>query len=140
MTIIEAIAQIVANTNQKVLLCSSSNSNCDMMTTRLLEIPYVAEKECVYRFYTQCTDPKKVPIDVKLVSNLYDIDKVNQGFYPELTFLNNFQVIVCTLTTAGRLTQANIAKRYPNLFSYIFIDECACATEPAAIIPIAGKF
>lgn len=139
MTIIEAIAQIVKNTDEKVLLCSSSNFACDALAARLLHIDAVAEKQCVYRLYSKSTDPSNIPAFVKRISNFYDIDNIKDGFYPDLSFLVQFQVIVCTLTTAGRLTQANIGKNYPELFSYVIIDECACATEPGSITPIAGE-
>lgn len=50
---------------------------------------------------------------------------------------NLFQVIVCTLTTAGRLSQGRIA---PKHFSHIFIDEAGSATESQTLIAVAGKY
>lgn len=47
-----------------------------------------------------------------------------------------YQVIVCTLTTAGRLSQGKIN---PKHFSHVFIDEAGSATETQTLIAIAGK-
>lgn len=49
----------------------------------------------------------------------------------------HFQVIVCTLTIAGRLSQGKID---PKHFSHIFIDEAGSATETQTIIAVAGNF
>lgn len=46
------------------------------------------------------------------------------------------QVIVCTLTTAGRLSQGKIN---PKHFSHVFIDEAGSATETQTLIAVAGK-
>lgn len=138
-TIVEAVAQIVTKTNEKILLCSMSNTTCDVLATRLLAIDVIAEKQCVYRLYSRMTSPASIPPQLKPISNFYDVDDNENSFYPALKFLANFQVIVCTLTTAGRLAQAKMAEDYPGHFSYIIIDECACATESFCIIPIAGK-
>lgn len=49
---------------------------------------------------------------------------------------NFFKVIVCTLTTAGRLSQGKIN---PKHFSHVFIDEAGSATESQTLIAMAGK-
>lgn len=115
-----------------------SNTTCDLLATRLQDIAAVAEKQCVYRLYSRMTHPSSIPAHLKCISNFYDVDDTENSFYPALKFLANFQVIVCTLTTAGRLAQGRLAEEYPGHFSYVIIDECACAAESFGIIPIAG--
>lgn len=61
------------------------------------------------------------------------------AFYPSMDQLEKAQILICTSIVAGRLMQTNINVKYPNHFAYIFIDECACATESSTLIPITGK-
>lgn len=131
-TLVEAIAQIATTTTQKVLVCATSNAACDVLASRLLKI---IPESLIYRMYSTTTSLANVEQHIKESSNAADGD----AFYPSIEHLKYAQVLICTLVVAGRLMQAKITKRYPNHFSYIFIDECACSTESASIIPIIGR-
>lgn len=108
-----------------------SNAACDVIASRLLKlIPEIL----VYRMYSFTAKTQSSPVEVRISSNVADGD----AYYPCLENLSLARVLVCTLTVAGRLAQANISLKQPHHFSYLFIDECASATEPTAMIPIAG--
>ncbi|EDS42511.1 DNA-binding protein smubp-2 [Culex quinquefasciatus] len=62
---------------------------------------------------------------------------LNTGCYrlPSKEELYGKRIVISTLTSSGKLVQANIR---PGHFSYVFIDECGSATEASALVPIAG--
>ena len=50
--------------------------------------------------------------------------------------VKKFSVIIMTIVTSSRLSLNNLPKDH---FSHVFIDEAGHATEPEAVIPIAGE-
>lgn len=127
-TLVAAIRKIVDSTDKKILICAQSNAACDEIAERLCKF-YGPEQ--IFRMYATSQRADKVN------SSLVDISNVFDGYieYPPLNNLYEFRVIICTLATAGCLTRAQCD---PEHFSYVFIDECASATEPLALVPIAG--
>lgn len=132
-TLVGAIEYIV-QLNKHVLVCATSNSACDEICSRLLKI---LPKGIMYRLYSSSVQSEFIDSDLKRISNFSD----DIHFFPPLSYLYEFQVVCCTLATAGRLVQARADKAVFNEahFDYVCIDECGSATEPAALIPIAGK-
>lgn len=47
----------------------------------------------------------------------------------------HFNVIIATLLTNSKMIQLSVK----DCFDYIFVDECASASEPEALVPIAGE-
>lgn len=157
-TLIEAILQIIRNDNpnEYILVCATSNSACNEVAKRLL-INVGSDK--LFRVFSKSVvlNMADIPAPVLAASNL----QKGEHYYPSLQViyqykvsgnvfstdtqilyrkiknnLNIFQVIVCTLTTAGRLSQGKIN---PKHFSHIFIDEAGSATESQTLIAVAGE-
>lgn len=131
-TLVEAIAQIIKRNEagEHVLVSASSNSACDEIASRLLQF---ASNEQIYRMFsaTQIERMGIISANVLAASNLCKAEH----FYPSLVKLYQYKVVICTLTTAGRLSQAHIK---PNHFTHVFIDESGSATETQSLIAIAG--
>lgn len=133
----EAIAQItsISRSNQKVLVCASSNSVCDEIRDRLLKLkPFastlrlLSKKNSTMRNYPEDHDSPDENV------SSFDVGKIDKNSR-EWSMLLDRQVIICTPFIAGRLAEKRIA---PNHFSYIFIDECASISEPEALSAIVG--
>lgn len=131
-TLVEAIVQIVKRNvaGEHILVCAASNSACDEVADRLLKI---IQNNQVFRMYSISQTDKMgiIPRDVLAVSNLCKAEH----YYPTLLKLYQYKVVICTLTTAGRLSQAHIN---PQHFTQVFIDESGSATESQLLIAIAG--
>lgn len=131
-TLIEAIAQVVQrnNTAEHILVCATSNSACDEVADRLLKL---IQNDQVFRMFSISQTDRMgiIPRDVLAASNLCK----GEHYYPTLLKLYQYKVVICTLTTAGRLSQANINPRH---FTHVFIDESGSATESQLLIAIAG--
>lgn len=131
--LVEAVAQIVLHSVQKVLVCSTSNSICDEITTRLLKL---TPNSSIIRLYSTKSKRRNIPDNLYEVAN-YD-EKQKRTYLPDWPVLREKQVIICTLFMSGRLVQAHI--NIPrNHFSHIFIDECTSVSEPDALTPIARE-
>lgn len=133
-TLVAAIAEIIKNTNNRVLVCANSNTACDEITERLLQVIGSG----VYRMYAKAYGADKVSATIRPASNL-----VQGAFhFPSLGYLYQFQVLVCTLFTAGCLVKAREVDPVFNSshFSHVIIDEGACVQEPVSMITIAGNY
>lgn len=131
-TLVEAIAQVVKRNDRSehILVCAASNSACDELADRLLKI---IQNDQVFRMFSHSQTDKMgiIPRDVLAASNLCKAEH----YYPTLAKLYQYKVIICTLTTAGRLSQAHIN---PLHFTHVFVDESGSATESQLLIAIAG--
>lgn len=131
-TLVEAIGQIVKrnDASERILICAASNSACDEVADRLLKI---IQNDQVFRMFSSSQTEKigVIPRDVLAISNLCKAEH----YYPTLAKLYQYKVVICTLTTAGRLSQGRIN---PLHFSHIFVDESGSATESQLLIAIAG--
>ena len=136
--LVECVAQILKlKPNTKILITTQSNSACDEVGVRLLKHVHRTK---IFRFYSQSllkSDSSKISADLRQLSNLRN----NVNKYPTKEELKHFNVIIATLTTCSRLVQMTLHEENLDLkchFDYIFIDECAAATEPEPMIPIVG--
>ncbi|KXJ71865.1 hypothetical protein RP20_CCG019498, partial [Aedes albopictus] len=130
-TLVEAIAQIYhRRPNVNILVTATSNFAANELTSRLLE---VIPDEQIFRFFSYAFFKKAHYIDW----NVLDVSNLAGQSYSNLCYEDIYtcRVVVATLTTAGRLIQANIKSKH---FSYVFIDECGSAKEISSLIPIAG--
>lgn len=134
-TIAAAIAEIIVSTEKFVLVCASSNAACDEIGERLLDI---LDADRIFRMYAKTYDRNTLSEKMKRICNL----KNGTFQFPQLKYLYQFRVVICTLTTAGFLTMARGADSNFNSshFSYIFIDEAACVQETICLIPITGNY
>jgi helicase MOV-10 len=130
-TVVEAICQLyTVEESLKILVTAQSNAACDVIADRLLKFLPSTD---IYRLFAPSWEKKqdKVAKELLQISNLAS----GRHAYPGWSTFFEYRVVVCTLTTAGRLVQAHIRA---NHFTHVFIDECASATEPSALIPIVG--
>lgn len=134
-TLIAAIEEIVRSTENCVLVSAQSNSACDELTERLLN---VLEPNEVFRMYAKSTNTVSMNSKIKPSCNL----KCGEIKFPSLNYLYQFRVVVCTLSTVGCLCRARGKDPHfdSSHFSHIFIDEAACVHEPVSMIPIAGLY
>lgn len=134
-TLVAAIEEIIKTTDQYVLVCATSNSACDEIAERLLDI--IENEKDMFRMFAHSVIPEKVCPRLKRVSNLSS----GKHIYPELKILYRYRVIIATLCTSSCFARAFINKKHydPKHFSYVFIDECSSAPELLTLVPIAGN-
>lgn len=132
-TIEEILSSSLGSSNDFILVNVNSNAACDEIAQRLLQL---VEPHTIFRMYAKSYNDTKVNINIKKCYNYYQ----GEFKYPSLRYLYGFKVVICTLSTAGHLMRARSKDPDfdPYHFTYLFIDECASASETAAIIPIAG--
>lgn len=127
-----AIEEIVRTTDKSILVCAQSNSACDDITLRLLQILQRGE---LFRIYAKTIQKDAVNKKIAQISNL----KNGKIEIPSLKYLYKFRVIVCTLCTAAIFSRGRIDPNFDSShFSYVFIDEAACIQSTTTFIPIAG--
>lgn len=125
--IVEAIAQILKlKPRSRILVTAQSNSACDEIGVRLLE--YVSPSK-MFRYYS--SSQATISNELGCISNL----RTDKSVDPTLEEYEHFSVILATLMGCSRLVQIEDVERR---FNYIFIDECAAASMPEALIPIVG--
>lgn len=132
-TLVAAIEEIIRTTDKYVLVCANSNSACDEITERLVDV--LSEKK-LFRLFSKSCNANQIKYRIKPICNYF------QGNFkiPSLRFLYKFRVLICTLATAGCLARARMDPAYDsNHFSYVIIDECASTHETMSLIAIAGN-
>lgn len=130
-----AIEEIITSSKDThILISANSNTACDEITGRLLEI---FGKGDIFRMYAKAYNEKNVNNQIKKCSNY-----MNGEFrFPCLKYLYGFRMVICTLSTAGCLSRARDDLDFdPGHFSHIIIDECASINETTTLIPIAGNY
>ncbi|XP_062547272.1 putative helicase MOV-10 [Armigeres subalbatus] len=130
-TLVEAIGQIYKlRPTVNILVAATSNYAANELTSRLLNI---IPEETIFRFFASSFLKKMEDTDVDVL----DVSNLAGQIYSNICYEDIYmcRVTVATLTTAGRLIQANIKSKH---FSYVFIDECGSAKEISSLIPIAG--
>lgn len=133
-TLVAAIEQIVRTTRKKILVCAMSNAACDEITERLLNGP---TKQKIYRLYAVSFNTDNISSSIKQACNLSG----EKLYKPELSTLYQYQVLICTLSTAScmSVTNADSMVYRADHFQYVFIDECASSHETMTLIPICGR-
>lgn len=120
--LVEAVAQIIKRKcSSRILITAQSNSACNEICSRLVNL---LPDGILLRLFSQTTyknEKDKIPEDIQ------DISGYMKSISPK-TFQNS-RVIISTLVTSQQL-------KIKSGFEYIFIDECASASEPEGLIPI----
>ncbi|CAO1360493.1 unnamed protein product [Diamesa serratosioi] len=126
-TLVECVAQIIVRKPTcHILISAQSNSACDEIGKRLMDIvPY----NKIFRFLSS-TNVKSTD---KVQKSILNSQRLNT--YPSYEELYHFNIVIITLSTSSRLVQAGVNE---NHFDYIFIDECGAASEPECLVPIIG--
>ncbi|XP_062564050.1 putative helicase mov-10-B.1 [Armigeres subalbatus] len=130
-TLVEAIVQICSICpSAPILVAAQSNSACDEVALRLMK--HLAPNK-LYRFYSRSSEKRlgEIPAKLQQVSNLAS----GKHSWPTWEEVYGTRVLICTLSVCGRLVQSKIRG---NHFKYVFIDECGSASEPSALLAIAG--
>lgn len=134
-TLVECVAQILQHKpDSRILITAQSNSACDEIGARLLK---AVDRKKIYRIYSisqlknqESTEMRKELLKISNLRNNRD-HAVTSGQ------IEYFNVVIATLMKSNLLTK--FKKRY-NYYDYIFVDECASATELECLVPIMGKF
>uniref|UniRef100_UPI00358F4B42 putative helicase MOV-10 n=1 Tax=Myxine glutinosa TaxID=7769 RepID=UPI00358F4B42 len=130
-TMVEAIKQVLKyQPTTHVLACATSNSAADLLCQNL--VPHI-DRRNLYRIIARSRSWEDVPQDIKQCCN-WDPD-IGEYIYPSKNDLMQYNLLVVTLVTAGRLVSAGFP---PGHFSHVFVDEAAHAIEPECLIPVAG--
>lgn len=133
--IVECIAQILKlKPKSRIMVTAQSNSACDEVGTRLLK--YISHNK-IFRFYSpSLLNPENGETSevLRRTSNLRN-NRINHLTREEF---GHFNVMIVTLMSCSRLVQLDGEDMNHN-FDYIFVDECAAATEPEAYVPIMGE-
>lgn len=130
-----AIAEIIHTTQNCVLVCSQSNSACDEITSRLVDILQDGQ---IFRMYAKSFDIAKVSAKIRPICNFRN----GQFQIPSIKYIYGFRVVITTILTAGCLTRARkLDSAYDSgHFSHVFMDEIAFVHEPVSLIAIAGEY
>merc|ERR1719186_713093 len=132
VTMVEAIKQITSlEINNRILVTAPSNAAADVLASRLNQ--HIPPSQLL-RLHAPSRSFKSIPEDILNVSNVERMSG-NSFSYPAVEELTKYRVLVVTLVTAGRLVSSGIPKGH---FSHVFIDEAGQATEPEALIALAG--
>lgn len=131
VTVVEAVKQLDrCIPSSHILVCAPSNSAADLLAQRLLNH---IEPRKMFRMYSRSRPWERVPDAVRKVSNY---DKMREEFYyPSLSELMKYRILITTMVTAGRLVSANFPQGH---FTHVFIDEAGHAMEPEAVIAVAS--
>lgn len=134
VTIVEAAKQVYhLLPESRILVSAPSNSAADLVAVRLLSQGTPIAKTHLLRLYA----PSR-PI-ISLDPFLREKKCCNLGtddlYIPTQEDILSKRIIVTTLVTAGRLGLAELPR---NFFTHVFIDEAGHATEPEAVIALAG--
>lgn len=128
-----AIAELVYTTEEFILVTAHSNSACDEIALRLLDVLRDGD---LYRIYAKSFNKENLNIKLKPLCNLRD----GEFQFPSLDYIYQYRVVVMTLLTAGTLVRARGEDQNFNSghFTRLLIDESGCIHEPVSMIPIAG--
>ena len=115
-----------------MLVTAQSNAACNEIANRLLKIKEIPEYD-IFRFFPRSSEKMMSEMDKTLMER----SNLSSGRHrmPSYDEIKEPRIVICTLTNSGRLVQARIELGH---FDYVFIDECGSASEPNALVAIAG--
>lgn len=128
--LVECIAQIIKLRPEcNVLVSAQSNSASDEIGIRLLDI---IKPQLLLRIYSASMEKGRANQVILSSSNFCNEKNSTLPSYEEL---HSFKIVIVTLLGTSKLVQSDIRKAH---FDYIFVDECAAASEPESLVPIIG--
>lgn len=131
VTLVEAMKQVAKrDPDCHILACAPSNTAADLIAERLL---HHVQPGKMFRMFAMSRPAITIKDDIKKISNYDDYNRT--FYYPSKEDLMGYQIIITTLTTAGRLAGASFPTKH---FTHVFIDEAGQAIEPEALIAVAG--
>ncbi|XP_073812312.1 uncharacterized protein [Musca autumnalis] len=138
-TLVEAILQVLKRDDTKILVTASSNAACDEVALRLCRtLSQLDMKRAIVRIYAQTSEARIENFDDLLLehSNLY----TNVHFYPDIEVLHEYRIVVCTMSVVAKLATGKFGRNSNGgtLYTHLFIDEVAAATEVEALMPITS--
>lgn len=134
VTMVEAAKQVYKLLPEsRILVSAPSNSAADLVAVRLLNKGTPVAKTHLLRLYAPSRPLASIDpvLKEKKCCNLGDYDL----YVPTKQEVQTKRIVVTTLVTAGRLALAQFPQ---NFFTHVFIDEAGHATEPEALIGLAG--
>ncbi|KAG6438499.1 hypothetical protein O3G_MSEX000020 [Manduca sexta] len=137
MTIVEAIIQLVVrNAKNRILVCTDSNMAADHIALTLLKYNSTLQiQNFLLRANSQMREWTVMPRELIEVSN----GSSYETFVPLTNIqVSNHRVVVTTLLHSAKYAHPTNPRVKKLRISHLFIDEAAQASEPAALIPIAG--
>ncbi|KAH7327649.1 P-loop containing nucleoside triphosphate hydrolase protein [Rhizoctonia solani] len=130
VTVVECISQILNDKTTRILACAPSNSACDLIAQRLIQLRGLLTSE-LFRLNALGRLRITLPDDLVQYSLM---TATGQRFHvPELEQLSSYRVIVTTCSTAALLYGVGVN---PGDFTHVFIDEAGQGSEPEVMIPI----
>lgn len=133
MAVIEEISLLPGN--KSVMVCAGSNSACDKITERLVD---VIHSDKLFRMYAKSYNYNKIKKRIEPVSNW----RAGEFIYSSFRFFYASRISICTLSVSDYLTRAHDSENsqfdFGN-FPHIIIDESASTHEPVTMIPITGN-
>lgn len=128
ITLIEIIKKVYSENNKiKILACAPSDAAADVLCERLANF-FGPDK--LFRLNWWQRLKASVPIQILNYCNLYNHTYFE---FPETNQLDSYNIIVCTMVTAGFLRSSY--KFSP--FDLVLIDEVSQATEAETFVPIS---
>jgi helicase MOV-10 len=131
-SLVECVVQITKlRPEARILITAQSNSACEEIGSRLLKAVPLNK---ILRIYSTRIDKDKLErMDQTLRSS--SNKRRNNDQFPTKQEFKFFTVVIVTLMTSSRLAQSDLPKGH---FDYIFLDECAAASEPESLVPVIG--
>lgn len=130
--LVECVLQISKlKPDNHILITAQSNSACDEIGTRLLST--ISDSKILRIYSSSMKGQKRDILNKQLMSTSNIRDNSNE--WPTKEEFHSFQIVIITLSYSSRLVQSNIDKRH---FDYIFLDECAAASEPESLVAFLG--
>ncbi|KAF7638147.1 AAA domain-containing protein [Meloidogyne graminicola] len=136
--LVEAVRLLIEqkNVENKVIVCTPSNTAADLFATELLETAKI-DPNLIFRLYALMVPVDDLKESLKPVTFVKSPDLNSDAdmfaIYPAAR-LAQFRVIVCTMIASTYLMLGGLATK----FTHIIIDEAGQASELETLVPIVG--
>ncbi|XP_036334287.1 putative helicase MOV-10 [Rhagoletis pomonella] len=132
--IVESILQLLLHEpNAKILVTAGPNCACDEIALRIcstLSLGKEPRTQILARIYCWSQERRRENINKLLLeySNMYD-----WHFLPDVKVLQDYRVVVCTLSAVGKLTTGSLQQ-----FTHVFLDEGAASSMPESLVGLVN--
>eukprot|EP00026_Physarum_polycephalum_P001055 Phypoly_transcript_01056.p1 GENE.Phypoly_transcript_01056~~Phypoly_transcript_01056.p1 ORF type:complete len:1229 (+),score=283.06 Phypoly_transcript_01056:43-3687(+) len=132
LTVVEAVAQLLQNKSNTILVCAPSNQACDVIIERLAQYPSLEDKN-MYRLNAIQRSVEEVSDTVRR----FCLIAGGSFLSPNGQLLGKYSLIVCTCIFAGVLVELRKNGTFKKQFSHIIVDEAGHGLEPEILVPIS---